>query len=449
MASPPTSPSDPSALGSTEQVSFGDRDVAAADKAGLVRQVFESVAPRYDLMNDLMSGGVHRLWKNTLVDVLNPRPGKSILDVAGGTGDVALRIVRRQGERPDVTVCDINAAMLAVGRDRALDRGAVKGVTWIAGDAQALPFPERSFDGCTIAFGLRNVTLIDKALAEAYRVLRPGGRFWCLEFSKVTSPSLARLYDGYSSRALPLLGRVVAGDADSYRYLARKHPPLSGAAAARRTPAARRLLQRALAQPLDGHRRPARRLAHLTMLRALRNFWRLLRLALSLARHDALFPLEIIGIAPAVVRVGARCLARRGRLAPARPAAGGRPAGDGPLLHQARPGAVDPGRPPERGSRCRSRAPAGPSARLSRHRGAPHDRARARPADREAVLCASTTCRWRRPRSRRFTSPSPATAARSRSRCCGPASSTPSSATSISSTGSPSWSSARSRVTAG
>ncbi|MBV8410311.1 MAG: bifunctional demethylmenaquinone methyltransferase/2-methoxy-6-polyprenyl-1,4-benzoquinol methylase UbiE [Alphaproteobacteria bacterium] len=228
MASPPTSPNDrrvgdPSASGPTEQVPFGDRDVPASEKAGLVRGVFESVAPRYDLMNDLMSAGVHRLWKNTLVDVLNPRPGEKLLDVAGGTGDIAFRIVRRQmgrgAERPDVTVCDINPAMLAVGRDRAINRGLVKGVTWTAGDAEALPFPDRHFDGYTIAFGLRNVTDIDKALREAHRVLKPGGRFWCLEFSKVSSQTLARLYDGYSRRALPLLGRVVAGDAEAYRYL--------------------------------------------------------------------------------------------------------------------------------------------------------------------------------------------------------------------------------------
>ena len=225
-------PTDPSAPAGPEQASFGYRDVPAAEKAGMVRQVFESVAPRYDLMNDLMSGGVHRLWKNALVDVLNPRPGERLLDVAGGTGDIAFRIVRRQlakgGERPDVSVCDINPAMLAVGRDRAVDRGLLKGLTWTTGDAENLPFPDRSFDGYTIAFGLRNVTDIDKALGEAHRVLKPGGRFYCLEFSKVTSAPIGRVYDAYSSRALPFFGRVVAKDAESYRYLhesIRRFPP--------------------------------------------------------------------------------------------------------------------------------------------------------------------------------------------------------------------------------
>ena len=212
MAQPP----DPTA-------SFGYRDVPADEKAGMVREVFASVAPRYDLMNDLMSAGVHRLWKNTLVDVLNPRPGEHILDVAGGTGDIAFRIVKRLmekgGEKPDVTICDINPAMLEVGRDRAVDRGLLQGLTWATGDAEDLPFPDRTFDGYTIAFGLRNVTHIDKALAEARRVLKPGGRFYCLEFSKVTSAPVARAYDAYSERALPFFGRVVARDAESYRYL--------------------------------------------------------------------------------------------------------------------------------------------------------------------------------------------------------------------------------------
>ena len=211
-----------------DRASFGFRDVPAAEKAGLVREVFASVAPRYDLMNDLMSGGVHRLWKNTMVDVVNPRPGEKLLDVAGGTGDIAFRLLRRQGERPDVTVCDINPAMLEVGRDRAVDRGLLQGLTWTTGDAENLPFPDRSFDGYTIAFGLRNVTDIDKALRDACRVLKPGGGFYCLEFSKVTSAPVGRVYDAYSARALPFFGRVIARDADSYRYLhesIRRFPP--------------------------------------------------------------------------------------------------------------------------------------------------------------------------------------------------------------------------------
>jgi demethylmenaquinone methyltransferase/2-methoxy-6-polyprenyl-1,4-benzoquinol methylase len=216
-------PPDPS-----QKASFGYRDVPAAEKAGLVRRVFESVAPRYDLMNDLMSAGVHRLWKDAAVDVLNPRPGERFLDVAGGTGDIAFRIVRKQGDRPDVTVCDINPAMLAIGRDRAVDRGLVKGLAWTTGDAEDLPFPDRSFDAYSIAFGLRNVTDIDAALREAHRVLKPGGRFACLEFSKVTSKPLGQLYEAYSERALPLLGRVIARDAESYKYLhesIRRFPP--------------------------------------------------------------------------------------------------------------------------------------------------------------------------------------------------------------------------------
>ncbi len=212
----------------SEKASFGYRDVPAAEKAGMVRQVFESVAPKYDLMNDLMSGGVHRLWKDAAIDVLNPKPGERFLDVAGGTGDVAFRIHRRQGDRPDVSVCDINPAMLEVGRERAVDRGMLAGLTWTTGDAESLPFPDRSFDGYTIAFGLRNVTDIDKALREAWRVLKPGGRFLCLEFSRVTSRPLAKVYDAYSERALPFFGKLIAKDAESYRYLhesIRRFPP--------------------------------------------------------------------------------------------------------------------------------------------------------------------------------------------------------------------------------
>ena len=210
------------------QTHFGYQNVDEADKARRVRGVFDSVARSYDLMNDLMSGGVHRLWKNAMVDVVNPRPGEKLLDVAGGTGDIAFRLLRRQGERPDVTVCDINPAMLEVGRDRAVDRGLLRGLTWATGDAEHLPFPDRSFDAYTIAFGLRNVTDIDQALRDAHRVLKPGGRFYCLEFSKVTSAPVGRVYDAYSERALPFFGKVIARDADSYQYLhesIRRFPP--------------------------------------------------------------------------------------------------------------------------------------------------------------------------------------------------------------------------------
>ncbi|QEX20080.1 ubiquinone/menaquinone biosynthesis C-methyltransferase UbiE [Hypericibacter terrae] len=210
-----------------EQVSFGFRTVAAEEKAGLVRGVFDSVADRYDLMNDLMSGGIHRLWKKAMIDWLDPRPGQTILDVAGGTGDIALRILERLGGADKtaasgsrILVCDLTPAMLARGRDRSVDRGHLGGIEWIAGNAEALPLESMSVDAYTIAFGLRNVTHIDRALAEARRVLKPGGRFLCLEFSHVVLPMLDRLYDIYSFSVLPRLGRVVAKDEASYRYLA-------------------------------------------------------------------------------------------------------------------------------------------------------------------------------------------------------------------------------------
>jgi demethylmenaquinone methyltransferase/2-methoxy-6-polyprenyl-1,4-benzoquinol methylase len=203
---------------------FGYRTVPAGEKAGLVRGVFDAVAPRYDLMNDLMSAGVHRLWKRAMIDRLHPRPGEDFLDVAGGTGDIAFRIVEAVGadaaQAQPVTVCDINAEMLSVGRDRALDRGLVNELAWACGNAETLPFPDMSFDAYTIAFGLRNVTDIPKAIAEARRVLKPGGRFLCLEFSRVGVPPLERLYDAYSFTVLPWLGRMVAGNPDAYRYLA-------------------------------------------------------------------------------------------------------------------------------------------------------------------------------------------------------------------------------------
>jgi demethylmenaquinone methyltransferase/2-methoxy-6-polyprenyl-1,4-benzoquinol methylase len=200
--------------------SFGFQAVEPAEKAARVRAVFERVASRYDLMNDLMSLGVHRLWKEALIDWLLPRRGCRHLDVAGGTGDIAFRLLERLDGEADVTLVDINPAMLEVGRDRALDRGWLDQIAWVAGDAERLPLPDRSFDAYTIAFGIRNVTHIDKALAEAYRVLRPGGRLIVLEFSRLAFPSLRPLYDTYSLRLLPLIGKLVAEDADSYRYLA-------------------------------------------------------------------------------------------------------------------------------------------------------------------------------------------------------------------------------------
>jgi len=201
-----------------ETTHFGYRDVPEAAKASLVGRVFDSVAPRYDLMNDLMSLGIHRLWKNTLIEVLSPRPEMALLDVGGGTGDLALRFLKRNGGR--VTVVDINEGMLAQGRDRALDQGVLNGVTWVRGDAENLPIEEASADAFTIAFCIRNVTHIERALAEARRVLKPGGRFLCLEFSKVTIPSLKQLYDAYSFGVLPLLGGCIAGDREAYEYLA-------------------------------------------------------------------------------------------------------------------------------------------------------------------------------------------------------------------------------------
>ncbi len=207
---------------------FGFREVEAAEKPRLVRGVFESVAGRYDLMNDLMSAGVHRLWKSTFVDWLAPRPGLRLLDVAGGTGDIALAALRRiekTGSADEarhngrIAVCDYTPDMLAVGRDRALDRGLLSEIDWVCGDAQNLPFAARSWDAYTIAFGLRNVTNIDRALSEAHRVLAPGGRFLCLEFSHVALPALERLYDLYSFKVLPALGELVTGDREAYSYL--------------------------------------------------------------------------------------------------------------------------------------------------------------------------------------------------------------------------------------
>ena len=197
---------------------FGFRRVPKNQKAGLVRSVFDSVAPRYDLMNDLMSWGVHRLWKAALIDWLRPRPGMTLVDVGGGTGDIALRFLEGGGSA--VTVVDANPAMIAQGRDRAIDAGRLSGIEWIVGDAESLPLDDAVADAVTISFCIRNVTRIPNALAEARRVLKPGGRFLCLEFSQVILPVLDKLYDTYSFKVLPVLGELVADDADAYRYLA-------------------------------------------------------------------------------------------------------------------------------------------------------------------------------------------------------------------------------------
>lgn len=205
---------------------FGFRTVREEEKASLVREVFDNVAPRYDLMNDLMSVGIHRLWKSAMIDWLHPRPDMKLLDVGGGTGDIAFRF-RAHGGGP-VVVCDINKEMLSVGRDRAIDRNMPEGLSWVCGDAETLPLPDRSVDAYTIAFCLRNVTHIDAALAEARRVLKPGGRFLCLEFSQVVLPLFRKLYDEYSFHVLPWIGQLVAGNRDAYQYLVesiRKFPP--------------------------------------------------------------------------------------------------------------------------------------------------------------------------------------------------------------------------------
>ena len=201
---------------------FGYRDVPLGEKQTLVNDVFHSVASRYDLMNDLMSAGLHRVWKDIMINALNPPRGDApfaLLDVAGGTGDISFRAARAAGHGFHATVCDINPDMLAVGRERAAKNHLDDRVDFVEGNAEALSFPDRAFDAYTIAFGIRNVPRIDLALREAYRVLKPGGRFLCLEFSTVDVPGLDRIYDLFSFKVIPPLGRMITGDADSYRYL--------------------------------------------------------------------------------------------------------------------------------------------------------------------------------------------------------------------------------------
>jgi ubiquinone/menaquinone biosynthesis methyltransferase len=205
---------------------FGFRTVPKADKARMVRDVFDSIAGRYDLMNDAMSIGIHRLWKKQLTAQITPRPGQDFIDVAGGTGDIIFgirdaleRATSLSPQQSKLTICDINQSMLDVGRNRAIDRGWVDGFDWVCGNAESLPFEDQTFDVYTIAFGLRNVTDIDAALAEAWRVLRPGGRFFCLEFSKVDMPGLRKIYDVFSFEVIPRLGQALTGDRASYQYL--------------------------------------------------------------------------------------------------------------------------------------------------------------------------------------------------------------------------------------
>ncbi|XP_056386220.1 2-methoxy-6-polyprenyl-1,4-benzoquinol methylase, mitochondrial [Hyla sarda] len=247
---------------SGKETHFGFQTVPEEEKGERVYHVFESVATKYDLMNDSMSLGIHRLWKDWLLRHMNPTPGSQLLDVAGGTGDVAFRFInyiQAQKERlnrnrlhqqenlswSDISksysqeqedslvgskavICDINKEMLKVGKEKSLRLGYSEGLSWVAGDAEELPFADEKFDIYTIAFGIRNVTHIEKALEEAYRVLKPGGRFLCLEFSQVNNPLLARIYDLYSFQVIPVLGEIIAGDWKSYQYLVesiRRFPP--------------------------------------------------------------------------------------------------------------------------------------------------------------------------------------------------------------------------------
>lgn len=209
------------------QTHFGYEQVATHTKAGKVANVFHSVAESYDVMNDLMSLGIHRIWKRIVVEFVRPRAGQKILDLAGGTGDLSLQIAPRVGDRGQVILSDINASMLKLGRDRMIDHGLLNNIDCVQINAESLPFPNNYFDCITIAFGLRNVTDKAKALAAMYRVLKPGGKLLVLEFSKPVLPGLKSVYDFYSFKLLPKIGKLVANDEDSYRYLAesiRMHP---------------------------------------------------------------------------------------------------------------------------------------------------------------------------------------------------------------------------------
>lgn len=206
----------------TSTTHFGFRNVAREEKAQLVKGVFDQVASRYDLMNDLMSMGMHRVWKRNMIEAIEFRPEMRILDVAGGTGDISflmLSAMHKKQHRGSITVCDINAAMLGEGRNRAVNQNMLSDLEWVCGNAESLPFPDNHFDAYTIAFGIRNVTDIPAALKEASRVLKPGGKFYCLEFSRVHQPTLAKLYHAFSFQVIPKIGEKIVGDAEPYQYL--------------------------------------------------------------------------------------------------------------------------------------------------------------------------------------------------------------------------------------
>ena len=205
-----------------EQTHFGYKTVDAGKKTAMVGNVFTSVAQKYDLMNDLMSFGLHRLWKDKMVEMIPIKSGMKILDMAGGTGDISFRILKKAkvvNRKIDITVCDINAEMLEQGRARAINKGIISGISWKQGDAEKLPFRNAQFDFYAIAFGIRNVTNINNAIKEAYRVLKPGGQFICLEFSNVNNPIFKKVYDAYSFKAIPRIGHAITGDRAAYQYL--------------------------------------------------------------------------------------------------------------------------------------------------------------------------------------------------------------------------------------
>ena len=218
---------DPGSRNQDEITHFGFRNIPKSQKASQVAEVFHSVAGKYDLMNDLMSMGIHRLWKRFTIELSGVRPGYQVLDIAGGTGDLTMKFSDLVGQEGKVVLADINASMLQVGRSRLTDRGYAGNIEYVQADAEHLPFPDNSFNLVSIAFGLRNVTDKDQALRDMTRVLKPGGKLMVLEFSKPTNPLLSKVYDTYSFTALPLMGQLIAGDSDSYKYLAesiRMHP---------------------------------------------------------------------------------------------------------------------------------------------------------------------------------------------------------------------------------